>query len=470
MSRMLRVVSLAVLVAGVTALYNRAAFAEVDLNAVLRAVQKQAATEAAESARRESAFKAELARQQKQLQEALAARNAAEALSNSLSQRFDANEVRADELELLLKEHQGNLGELFGVTRQVAGDTASVLQQSLINAQYAAEDGQEDRVTFLRRLATAKALPSIAELERMWFELQREMTATAEVARFQATVLKPGAPNAPAQPDAATPTEVVRIGPFTATSAQGYLGYLPASRTLVELPRQPAGALRDLASGLAAARDGYVPAVVDPSRGALLAMVVERPDWIARIDQGGLVGYVIIAVGGLGALLWAAQFLYLLLVQITVRRQRRRATEPSRGNPLGRVILAANPAGDAHGSPAMAELRISEAVLREVPRLERFQGVLRLAVAAGPLLGLIGTVIGMIITFQSITASGASDPKLMADGIGQAMIATVLGLGIAIPLLFANTILSALSRSLVQILDEQSESLLADLLSRHRQT
>src|SRR5690606_23342656 len=78
------------------------------------------------------------------------------------------------------------------------------------------------------------------------------------------------------------------------------------------------------------------------------------------------------------------------------------------------------------------------------------------------LLGLIGTVIGMIITFKAITASGSSDPKLMAQGIGQAMIATVLGLGIAIPLLFINSGLAAMSRSITQILDEQSPSLLAD--------
>ena len=472
MIRKLSRTGLCALLAGVTALgMSGAAVADVDLNAVLRAVQKQASAEAATNAKREAAFKAELARQQKLLGEAMQTRNAAEALSNSLSQRFDANQVRADELEQLLKEHQGNLGELFGVTRQVAGDAASALQQSLISAQYSAPAGEEDRVSFLRRLATAKALPSIGELERLWFELQREMTATAEVARFKAPVLKPGqvAPTATddATATAAPPvTEIVRIGPFTAASAVGYLGYLPTSRALLELPSQPGAALRELAEGLAAATSGYVPAAVDPSRGALLAMYVERPDWLARIHQGGFVGYVIIGVGALGALLWAGQLIYLLLQQMAVRRQRRQAAQPSPGNPLGRVLLAANPADAANVDPAMAELRISEAVLREVPRLERFQGVLRLAVAAGPLLGLIGTVIGMIITFQSITATGASDPKLMADGIGQAMIATVLGLGVAIPLLFANTVLSALSRSLVQILDEQSEALLADMLGR----
>jgi biopolymer transport protein ExbB len=116
----------------------------------------------------------------------------------------------------------------------------------------------------------------------------------------------------------------------------------------------------------------------------------------------------------------------------------------------------------------VAELRITEAVLREVPRLERAQAFLRLCVAAGPLLGLIGTVVGMILTFQSITESGSSDPKLMADGIGQAMIATVLGLGIAIPLLFANALLTTLSQSVVQILDEQGAGMLAESIEKQR--
>ncbi len=114
----------------------------------------------------------------------------------------------------------------------------------------------------------------------------------------------------------------------------------------------------------------------------------------------------------------------------------------------------------------IVELRISEAVLKEVPKLERFQAFLRLAVAAGPLLGLIGTVVGMIITFQSITESGSSDPKLMAAGISQAMIATVLGLGIAIPLLFANAWLTSMSKAILQVLDEQSTGLLAGILEK----
>ena len=182
-------------------------------------------------------------------------------------------------------------------------------------------------------------------------------------------------------------------------------------------------------------------------------------------------GYVIIAVGVLGVLLAMFQYVYLILTRLAVTKQLRDLSSPTPNNPLGRVLIAFRgdgPRTEIPESPEIAELRLSEAVLRETPKLQRFQAFLRLAVAAGPLLGLIGTVIGMIITFHAIVASGSSDPKMMAHGIGQAMIATVLGLGIAIPLLFINSGMTALSNKVTQVLDEQSQALLADeLLGRN---
>ncbi|MBX9607891.1 MAG: MotA/TolQ/ExbB proton channel family protein [Gammaproteobacteria bacterium] len=437
------------------------AVAEVNLEQVAKTAAALRAEEAKQNAAREAAFQKEYNRQQALLNDVQSRRATLDATTNALSAKFDYNEKRVVELQQLLEEHQGNLGELFGVTRQVASDALGELSQSLIASQYldVAPDG-EDRTAFLRRLASARALPSIEELERLWLELQREMTASGQVARYTAPLRAPGA-------EAAAPTEVLRVGPFTASAGDRFLAWLPSDKAFTPYARQPASALRDVAATLARANgDGYVEAVVDPARGALLSMVVERPNWFERIELGGMVGYVTIGLGALGALAWLGQVVYLLSVRAAVAWQLRNPGQPSPRNPLGRVLAAARE--EQAAEPDMAELAISAAVLREVPRLERFQGFLRLAVAAGPLLGLIGTVIGMIITFQTITASGASDPKLVAHGIGQAMIATVLGLGIAIPLLFANSVLAALSRAIVQILDEHGEGLLADTLSRAR--
>ena len=200
-------------------------------------------------------------------------------------------------------------------------------------------------------------------------------------------------------------------------------------------------------------------------------MIVQRPNVMERIEKGEAVGYVIIVVGVIGV---AARALPGLLPDphahggAAPARAARRAHDRQSARPRARSRSRATRTRIEEDAEVV-ELRISEAVLREVPRLERFQAFLRLAVAAGPLLGLIGTVIGMIITFQSITESGSSDPRLMANGIGQAMIATVLGLGIAIPLLFMNAGLASMSRSVVQILDEQSTGLLAESLERTRE-
>src|SRR5690606_12269458 len=198
-------------------------------------------------------------------------------------------------------------------------------------------------------------------------------------------------------------------------------------------PRQPARELLEPAERLQAANSGYVEAVVDSTRGVVMAMYVERPTIEERIELGEEVGYVIIATGIVAFIGFVFQFFYLIFARIGVSRQMKNLNKPMANNALGRVLLSfRSNEKDIEEDAEIVELRISEDVLREIPKLERIQPMLRLAVAAGPLLGLVGTVIGMIITFQSITETGQSDPRLMATGIGQAMIATVLGLGIAV--------------------------------------
>ena len=416
------------------------------------------------SQERTQRFRAELQRVEREAQEATQRRNAAEARSNALDRQWNDNEQRIAETTALLTERQGNLGELFGVTRQVAGDAATVLNQSILTTQYGVPTEGEERADFLRRLAGATALPSIVELERLWYEILREMTDSAKVVKFRTAVAQIDEADTPEdESQAREELDVVRVGPFTASSDGHYLGYLPSRKALTELNGEVLPELQSIGRNLQAAAPnaGYQRALVDPASGALLSLYVERPDWIRRIEEGEVVGYVIIFVGALGVLLAVFQGVYLVMTRLAVNAQLRALNDPKPSNPLGRVLLAFRGEGKRIESAELAELRISEAVLREVPRLERFQSFLRLAVAAGPLLGLIGTVIGMIITFRAIVASGTSDPRLMAQGIGQAMIATVLGLGIAIPLLFINAGLASLSRTVTQILDEQSQALLA---------
>jgi len=373
------------------------------------------------------------------------------ARSASLQSGFDANEKKLAEMQQQLDARAGNLGEMFGVVRQVANDFSSTVTNSMISAQF------PGRAEFVTKLAQSKALPSMSDLERFWFEMQREMTESGKISKYDTQIITPAGTIGSGT--------VVRIGPFSATSRGDYLSYLPSQEKLAIMARQPGSKFRSPAKSVEGLTQGYTEGVVDPTRGILLTIYAQRPNIIERIKKGESVGYVIILVGAIGFILAVYQLLFLVRVRADVKNQLNFLNDPVKDNPLGRVLATFK--GDkeqAEDTPEVIELRISEAVLKEVPRLERYQSFLRLCVAAGPLLGLIGTVIGMILTFQSITESGSSDPKLMAAGISQAMIATVLGLSIAIPLLFMNAWLTSLSKAVVQVLDEQSAGLLAQRL------
>jgi biopolymer transport protein ExbB len=427
--------------------------APASLEELLEQTRSARAKEAKANEEREAKFLAERNKQAALMTDARAALSEQQRRGQTLSAAFDANEKKLTDLQAQLDSRAGNLGEMFGVVRQVANDFSSVAHNSIISAQY------PDRGEFVAKLAGSKSLPSMQELERFWFELQREMTETGRVVKYKSKVVTPKGDSVDAT--------VTRIGPFNAVSDGQYLNYLPAQSQFAVMARQPGPRFKGPAESLEAKKDGVTQAFVDPTRGVMLSIYAQRPNVIERIEKGELVGYIIIVVGLVGAGLAAYQLFYLSTVRGRVRNQLKFANDPVTDNPLGRVLATFK--GDKEKleqDAEIVELRISEAVMKEVPKLERFQAFLRLAVAAGPLLGLIGTVVGMIVTFQSITESGSSDPKLMAAGISQAMIATVLGLGIAIPLLFANAWLSSLSKSIVQVLDEQSAGLLAERLEK----
>ncbi|MES2825280.1 MAG: MotA/TolQ/ExbB proton channel family protein [Pseudomonadota bacterium] len=428
------------------------ATAATSLDELLEQTRTIRAAEAKANSAREASFLAARDKQAEMINTARADLKEQQTRSAALTAAFDANEKILTDMQAQLDARAGNLGEMFGVVRQVANDFSSVVNNSMISAQY------PGRVKFASDLAQSKALPSINDLERFWFELQREMTETGKVVKYKTKVVAPDG-----KPFDAT---VTRVGPFSSTTDNLYMNYLPSQEKLAVMARQPGTMFQNKAEYLSKAESGYVNGLVDPTRGNLLTIYAQKPTFMERIHMGEAVGYVIIAVGIVGLILGIYQLLYLAKVRFNVREQLNFLKDPQTTNPLGRVLATFKGADTEklEQTAEVVELRISEAVLKEVPKLERYQAFLKLAVAAGPLLGLVGTVIGMILTFQSITESGSSDPKLMAAGISQAMIATVLGLAIAIPLLFLNAWLVSISKSVVQVLDEQSAGLLAERL------
>ena len=421
------------------------ASAQDDMASLLEQIRQSAREARTFNAEREQRFLREKNRQAARLAEARKQRDAARQRANTARSAFTSGQKEIEQLEKQLKEKLGDSAELYAAVSESAGELRDQLQGSVLLV------GDTDALDELSLLAQAGEIPDGVQIEGLILRLMETAARSGRTETLETELVRADGQSEKAQ--------VLRVGAFSIVTADGYATVHPEDSELVELSRQPGGLVPSLKT------DGLQSVWIDPSGGELMRRVAQRPTLMDRVHQGGEVGYIIIAIGVIGALLAIWQFFYLVGVGRRVRRQLRNIDQPKSDNPLGRVL---NCFADAPGErdPEVLETRLSEAVLRETPKLERFQAALRMIIAAGPLLGLLGTVVGMIITFQVITEVGAGDPRLMAGGISRAMIATVLGLGIAVPLLFINSFLMSRSRVLTQILDEQAAGLLVRELER----
>lgn len=417
-----------------------AAAAPETLNGLLEQVRGFSAADKVTNQKREQAFNQDLAQKRALLSKSRDRLALAEAEQERLKEAFDANDLLLAEKEAQLTQRAGQLGEVFGVAKEKAAELRPLLADSLVSAQYPDRD---QVLTF----ADSKRVPTLQDLEALWYQLQLEMTASGQISQFSAPVI--------GQDGQQRELAVTRFGVFSAAAEDLYLQWDAEQQTLAALPTQP----RQAASQLEAYASGTAAQVtIDPSRGQLFMLLDREPRLLERIQQGGNVGYLILALGALGLLVSLYQVLRMVMSEIKVAAQLRRPEKLSVKNALGRVLLAAQQTGSAE----QRELKVDEAILQELPGIERGQSFVKLLAAVAPLLGLLGTVIGMIATFQSITLFGTSDPKLMAGGISQALMTTVLGLVVAIPLLFCHSYLATRSRRLTQILQEKSLGLLAE--------
>ncbi len=430
--------------------FGQVAADHIDLDKLLKKLKQSQSTEGKINQERESRFLAERSEQKHLLDNSRATLRAQENRSANLKATFEANETALDALESELKETSGELGELFGVVRQVAGDTRATFENSITSAQF------PNRAEALEALATSQRIPSISQLEQFWYLLQQEMTEQGKVVKFSTKVV-----SAPGQP---RETEVVRVGPFNIFADGLYLKYLSETGEMVEFPRQPASRYLDLAESLGEIDSGWAAAGIDPTGGVILSMLVRAPSVMERIDQGGIIGYIILLLGVVGLVIVIVRMVDLIKVGTQVNAQLDNLDKVDEANPLGRVMAISR--GSNVNDIESYELLIDEAVIREIPALERGQSLIKLLAAVAPLLGLLGTVTGMIETFQSISLFGTGDPKLMAGGISQALVTTMLGLTVAIPLLFMHSLITTRSKQLTQILDEQSSGLICQMFER----
>ncbi|MBN44328.1 MAG: flagellar motor protein MotA [Rhodobiaceae bacterium] len=418
------------------------------LNELLIKVQEEALYDSEENRARIAQFMAEKSTQDVVLQETLANLKVQEDRAVRLEKTFDENDVKLSELEDLKAERLGAFGELFGVVRGTASEMGAQIKESIISGEL------QGRSKTLTDLAKSKALPSNEELEMLWYQLLEEMNAQGEVKRFNGTIVDTDGNF--------SEEEVVRVGPWTAFDRKGnFLGYLPDDERYRVLGRQPQARFLDLGDNIVDGDKGdIVKGAIDPSRGAILSLLIQTPGLSERIGQGGIVGYIILGLLAVGLVLSIERIFRLTITARAVNAQAKDVDNPNDSNPLGRVLGAyhSNKSADVE----TLELKLDDAILKELPSLERGINFIKLLSSVAPLLGLLGTVTGMIVTFQAITLFGTGDPKLMAGGISQALVTTVLGLTAAIPLVLLHSVAQTRSRSIQQILDEQSAGLIAE--------
>lgn len=419
------------------------------LDQLLDMVKKSQISESAEHKQREAEFARDKANQANLLAQAKATRQAEEARSTALEKTYQEQDILVAAKKVQLNERLGSMKELFGHLTSTAGDLRATLGTSIVSAQY--PNRGEFLDALIEKMNSNTRLPDIEEIERLWFEVQREMVETGRVVKFNSTVIKPNGEQ--------SPQEVVRVGTYNLVSNGAYLTF--DGSKIQELARQPSDHLAG-ALALQNASSGMVDFGIDPTGpagGQLLTALIDTPTLVERWHQGGSVGYVITAVGVIGLLLGLFRIVVLLGMSAKVKAQLK-SDRANTNNPLGRVLKVAEE--NKNVDTETLELKLEEAVLKERPSIESGLSILKIIAAVAPLLGLLGTVVGMIETFQAITIFGAGDPKNMAGGISGALVTTVQGLVVAIPVVLLHTIVNGRAKAIVHVLDEQTTGIIAE--------
>jgi biopolymer transport protein ExbB len=370
---------------------------------------------------------------------------AAEDLSQRLISEFDENEKILSELEEKLTLKLGNLGEMFGVVKQVSGQTRGEFKNSITNID------NPNRDQFLKNLAESKKLPDLADISGLWVELLKEIRNAETIKTFTTEVLSADGDN--------SELEVLRIGTFSITQDGNFLKHLIDTNQVEFLPSQPSGVNKRKLRRLQVSSEGVFEVDIDPTRGAILDKLIQKKTFFQRIADGGFVGYVIILLG-LGGVALASERIYVLRNTLDSIREQENSTDIIQDNLLGSLLQTAKE--NVNESLDSLELILDEKIQSITPTIEIRVKAIKLIATVAPLLGLLGTVIGMIETFQAITLFGTGDPKLMAGGISQALVTTMLGLIVAAPLLFMHSYAENYSKSIISFLEEKASGIVAN--------
>lgn len=417
-------------------------------NSLVQQATQEKAQQQQHNQQREAGFVQTAQELQAAKAELLAERNRLQKEADQLSSQFSDNENTLARLEETLRLETGSLGEMFGVVRQNAKELQSELDQSVTGVEPRAHQQSIDDVV------AAKTLPSMAQLRGLWQAMSEEIRASGQVQTTEIRWLN-------GQGETQT-VPALRLGSLGLISEQGYVKWDNARQQALSYQQLPSdfptfSHIRTLVDG------DVVTMKVDPSRGVLLEQLALTPTLSQRLQAGGVIGNVILVLLGVGLIIALYRGAILATLRQKIKAQLKNPEQPG-NNPLGRILAVYNK--EQQRSVEALELRLLEAVVDEQNHLETGLSMLKLLAALAPMLGLLGTVTGMIETFQVITQFGNGDPKVMAGGISMALVTTVEGLIAAIPLLLAHNILSAQAEAIRNILEKQGIGLVAQQAER----
>lgn len=456
-TKSLKTIGIAAAFAGASMVASLPAMAQTSLSDILDLVQQNSQELSNENQQRLRDFQTAANEQEAQMQQAQGELARANSRGNALSAQFDTFQLEIDTLAADLDVQAGDFAQLVGEFRAVVGEVQPLMRESLASFDY------PGRFEALSEVAQATTLPTREELDRLPKAILQEMIAQSEVKTFASPVSMGGSD------ESVQDVEVTRVGTFIAATNND-AGFVTIERNgagdyyLEKLQRQPGGRFRSAFKSLINGTEGATMTVpFDPNRGELFKIEGDKPGLAERIGQGGTIGYIVICllIFGLAVALYKIITLFFMGNAIRSTAKTKQAGD---GNPLARVFEAYET--NKNADLETLELKLDEQILRESPKIERFNDIVKVLAAVAPLMGLLGTVIGMIITFTAITNFGAGDPKLMAGGISVALMTTVLGLVAAIPLLLTHALAAAMARGNQQILDEQAAGLVAERAER----
>ena len=412
------------------------------LDDLMKLVQKERIEQKEEFKTREAQFSQLKNQQQKLLNQAQKELLREENIRKELQKEFEKHEKELNQLSNELKIIEGNLGELFGAVKQTAGKLRGDISSSIVSAQI------KNRENTINNIAE-KSTPTIQELRRLWLELQLEAVELGRTRTFKDfIVLDDGQKEE---------RSITRVGGFNLVSQGRYLTYKTETKQIVELAKQPPE--QRYISALESSSQGHQVFALDPSRGAILDVLMRKSSLLETvIQEAGAIGFLIIVFLFIGLGISTQRWLNLRSEKNTIQNQLEK-NEFDPKHPIGKLRLAFEKYHSQNTETL--EIKLDEIIVQSLPRLEKGISWVKLLAAAAPLLGLLGTVYGMIMTFQSITLFGAGDPKVMAGGISHALITTLLGISCAIPLLFCHNFISGKYKEIIQLLEEQAAGLLA---------